>query len=126
MSRRAVCGGLAALWFAVGVVIWAFTTGVIRGWGGDLAVVAFITHLAGVIKPVHVGIRGGGALLFAFVVEGLQTLKLVTPDSPEWMHVLFGSTFDPMDFVHYTVSAGLAVLGEWVAHRVLGTADASG
>lgn len=121
-STRPICAALALGWFAVGFCVWAFTTGWIRGWVGDLAVVAFIAHLAGVVRPVHVGARAGGALAFAFVVEGLQTLKLVGPDSPEWMHILLGSTFDPMDLVHYAISAVLAVAAELGIARLRGAA----
>jgi hypothetical protein len=111
-AARWLCLGLAVAWFCVGFCVWAFTTGWIRGWVGDLAVVAFIAHLAGVVRPIHVGWRAAGALAFAFVVEGAQTLNWVGPESPEWMHILLGSTFDPMDLVHYTLSAILAVVAE--------------
>ncbi|MEZ4321551.1 MAG: DUF2809 domain-containing protein [Myxococcota bacterium] len=118
-GSRGLSAALAVGWFAVGFCVWAFTTGWIRGSIGDLAVVAFIAHLVGVVKPVPVVWRAGGALGFATVVECVQLLKLVGPGDPEWMHILLGSTFDPMDLVHYALSAGLAVAGELAGLRLL-------
>lgn len=116
-SPRFRSGVLAAGWFTLGFIVWAFTTGWVRGSIGDLAVVAFIAHLAGVLVPVHVVFRAIAALVFAWSVELLQTLDLVGPDSPEWMHILLGSTYDPEDLFWYTVSAVLAVVLELAVRR---------
>ncbi len=106
---------LALAWLAVGIWVWFYATGFVRGALGDVAVVAFIAHLVGLVWNGPVLARAGGALAFAFVVEFSQLLGAVEPDSPWWMHLFLGSTFDPWDLVHYTVSAILAVLAELIA-----------
>lgn len=57
---------------------------------------------------------------FTVGVECLQLARLVGPDSPQWMHVLLGSTFDPWDLVAYVVGIAGAIALEirWLApHR---------
>jgi hypothetical protein len=95
--------------------VWFYATGFVRGALGDVAVVAFIAHLVGIVWNGPVVARAGGALGFAFVVEFSQLLGAVEPDSPWWMHLFLGSTFDPWDLAHYTVSAVLAMLAELLA-----------
>lgn len=104
-----MAAGLSLGWFAVLFCIWAFTTGWVRGSMGDLSVVAWVAHSVGVVFPVDVRWRAGFALLLAGGLECGQLLGKVGPDDPEWMHIVFGSTFDPVDLAMYAVGALVAV-----------------
>ena len=125
-APRWACTVLALGWLAVGFWVWFYATGVVRGALGDLAVVAFIAHLVGIGWNGPVLARAGGALAFSFVVEFSQLAGAVEPDSPWWMHLFLGSTFDPWDLAHYTVSAILAVLAELAVWGVLVRAGRDG
>lgn len=125
-APRWACGVLALGWLAVGFWVWFYATGFVRGALGDVAVVAFIAHLVGIAWNGPIGVRAGGALLFAFAIECSQLLGAVEPDSPWWMHLFLGSTFDPWDLVHYTVSAILAVLAELFAFAAVLRSGAGG
>lgn len=120
-ASRAVCAGLAGLYFAICVGVVLFTSGWVRGGAGDLAVVALLTHLLGVVLRVDVRWRAAACLALALVLEFGQTLGLVTPASPTWMHMVLGATPDPVDGLLYVGSALLAIGGEWLAIRRLPT-----
>ncbi len=88
----------------------------VRGLGGDLLVVIF---LVACLASLPVGTwrrRVVGIAVFATMVECLQLLELVGPDSPLLAHLILGSTFDPVDLVVYGVGLVIAAaleLGWW-------------
>lgn len=123
MGGRAVCAGLAAAWFAVGLAVLVFSSGWVRGAVGDLAVVAFMAHLAGVVWQGDVRVRAAVCFAIAALTEGAQWFGVVGPEDPIWLQILIGRTADPVDVVVYAVSAGLAVGGERLARRAVRTAD---
>ncbi|MEN0063081.1 MAG: DUF2809 domain-containing protein [Myxococcota bacterium] len=84
----------------------------IRGSVGDIAVVVLL--VAG-LAAFNLGTprqRVLGVGVLALGVELLQGLQLVGPDAPLIVHLIFGSTFDPIDLAMYGVGLGLAVLAE--------------
>ncbi|MCA9569915.1 MAG: DUF2809 domain-containing protein [Myxococcales bacterium] len=104
------CLLLSAAWFAVLVAIVLWGRGWIRASFGDLAVVPWVIHSVGIVPVLAPRIvpRVVFGLGLACTLEGLQLLGNVGPDDPLWMHLIFGSTFDPMDLVHYVVGALVA------------------
>lgn len=104
------CAALSASWFAVLVAIVLFGHGWIRASFGDLAVVPWVIHSLGALPWWTENVRG--RVLFGFglavTLEFLQLFGQVGPDDPLWMHLVFGSTFDPLDLLHYAVGAVLA------------------
>ena len=79
----------------------------VRGHLGDVAIIVFL--VAG-LATVGIGTPRGrlvGVGAFAVAVELWQGLGLVAPDAPFLVHLMVGSTFDPVDLVFYGI--GLAV-----------------
>lgn len=100
--------------FVVLVGIAFGTTGWIRGSLGDLVVVIWVASGLACVGP-GVGrpaICAALALALATALECGQLLGKVDADAPLWMHLVFGSTFDPLDLVHYALGAlvGWAIL----------------
>ncbi len=81
----------------------------IRGMLGDVLVVVLMHFALGAIWSAHWRWRALVSLVIAAVVECIQLLKLVQPEDPFWMHLIFGSTFDPMDLLAYVLGAVAAV-----------------
>lgn len=92
---------VALLSLALGLLVFAFAGGLLRGFGGDVLVVVF---LDAALAAAGIG-RARGRLIGVAVVsaglEGLQALHLVGPGSPWLLHLLIGSTFDPLDLLAY-------------------------
>lgn len=97
-------------WFAVLVAIVLFGHGWIRASFGDLCVVPWVIASVGVWPRLAPLVKGRVAfgLGLAVVLELLQLAGQVGPDDPQWMHLIFGSTFDPLDLVHYVIGAAVA------------------
>lgn len=96
--------------FAVLVVIAFGTTGWIRGSLGDLVVVIWVASVLATVGPLRTRWAwcAGLALALATTLECLQLLGKVDRDAPLWQHLIFGSTFDPLDLLHYAIGAGVA------------------
>lgn len=118
-ARR--CLALSLAWFTALVLIVLFGRGWIRGSFGDLAVVPWVIHSLGVLPPLTdwTRTRVAAGLGLATTLECIQLLNLVTPEDPQWMHLIFGSTFDPLDLAHYVVGAAIAWMLEraWSSHE---------
>jgi hypothetical protein len=121
VGARGICAGLAAFWLAIGLAVLLFSSGWVRGAVGDLAVVAFMAHLAGIVWPGDVRVRAAVCLAIAALTEGAQWFGAVGPDDPRWLQVLIGRTADPLDLLVYVVSAVLAVVGERMVMRAVRT-----
>lgn len=82
----------------------------LRQTGGDVFAAALLYALVGLVR-----IRWSRrrclvvALIIAAGIEGLQLLELVGPDTPRWIHVVLGATFDPLDLLAYAVGIAAAV-----------------
>ena len=100
---------LCGAWFAVLVLIVRFGTGWVRGSFGDLVVVPWLASALGVLWPTPILKRVVAALGVAFCLEFLQLVSHVRPEDPLWIHLIFGSTFDLWDLLHYTVGAAVGV-----------------
>jgi hypothetical protein len=114
------CLGQSLGWFAVLVGIVLFGHGWVRASFGDLCVVPWVIASVGILPRLAPYVRGRVAfgLGLAVFLEVLQLAGRVGPDDPQWMHLVFGSTFDPLDLVHYVVGAGVALgLESWLAPR---------
>lgn len=105
IDRRSAA--LAVLTFALLVFIAFGTTGWVRGSLGDLVVVVWVASCLGTLLH-RWAVCSGLALALATVLECGQLLGSVGPDDPLWMHLIFGSTFDPLDLLHYAIGAVLA------------------
>ena len=100
-------GAVFVVSFVVLVGIAFGTTGWIRGSLGDLVVVIWVASALASVGP-GVGrpaVCAGLALTLATALECGQLLGKVDADAPLWMHLIFGSTFDPLDLVHYAIGA---------------------
>lgn len=123
MSRPwARCLALSVGWFVILVAIVLWGRGWFRASFGDLAVVPWVIHSVGIL-PVFAP-RIVGRVLFglglATTLELLQLAGQVGPDDPLWMHLVFGSTFDPLDLAHYVVGAVVALgLEGWLVRPSL-------
>ena len=100
---------LSAGWFAVLVLIVLFGRGWVRGSFGDLAVVPWLAATLGILWPRPIFKRALAALAVAVGLECLQLVSHVQPEDPLWVHLIFGSTFDPWDLLHYGLGAALGV-----------------
>lgn len=98
---------LAGITFALLVFIAFGTTGWVRGSLGDLVVVIWVASCLGTLLH-RWALCAGLALALATFLECGQLLGHVDPDDPLWMHLIFGSTFDPLDLLHYGIGAGIA------------------
>lgn len=105
IDRRSLI--LALVTFGVLVGIAFGTTGWVRGSLGDLVVVIWVASCLGVLLHRWVWCAGL-ALALATLLELLQLLGRVQPGDPLWMHLIFGSTFDPLDLLHYAIGAVVA------------------
>jgi hypothetical protein len=93
--------------FTAGLAIACFARGPIRGTAGDVLIVVFLVALGAALgwgTPLR-RLVAVGAL--AVGLELIQLLDLVGPDAPRALHLILGSTFDPLDLVAY--AAGLAL-----------------
>ena len=91
--------------FVVLVVIAFGTTGWIRGSLGDLIVVIWVASALATVIRGRPALCAGLALALATALECGQLLGKVDADAPLWMHLVFGSTFDPLDLLHYAIGA---------------------
>jgi hypothetical protein len=109
---RAVAAAVSVSTLLVGLALFRWAHGPVRGLLGDVLVIVFL--VAGLAaaglgtarsRLVAVGVVALGTELF-------QGLHLVPRDAPWWVHLTVGSTFDPVDFAAYAVGLALAALAE--------------
>lgn len=94
----------------------------LRHFGGDLVVAPFLFFCLLAVAPLQRGRAALGVWAFAVGVEALQALRLTTPTDPQWVQLTFGSTFDPVDIVAYTLGISVA----WAADRAVGRRRGAG
>jgi hypothetical protein len=108
---------IAAGCLGLGVWIFCFTHGAVRGHGGDVLVIPFLVSvLAGIpvgTPPKRLAVVGATGV----GVECWQALGWVGPDAPAWVHATVGSRFDPVDLGMYAVGLGIAGSLEWAWSR---------
>lgn len=110
---------VVTLAMAVGVLLYRGPGRVwIRGLGGDLLVVIFLVACVASLPMGTWRRRVVGVGVFAVVVECLQLLELVGPESPFVAHLILGSTFDPVDLVVYGVGLAVAAVLEVAWWRI--------
>ena len=107
---------MAAVLFTVELFLFLFVKGPVRSWFGDLLVVILQVALlaAAGLGTARQRILGVGVL--ALSTELIQGLKLVGPGSHWLLHLVFGSTLDPLDLLAYALGLAVAVpLERWWA-----------
>lgn len=106
---NAGAAAVAAVLFTVELFLFLYVRGPVRSWFGDLLVVVLQVALlaAAGIGTARQRILGVGAL--ALGTELLQGLGLVGPGSHWILHLLFGSTLDPLDLLAYALGLAIAV-----------------
>ena len=109
---RAVAAGVSVGTLLLGLALFRWAHGPVRGLLGDVLVVVFL--VAGLAAT---GLGTARARLVAVGVVALGTelfqgLHLVPRDAPRWVHLTVGSTFDPADFAAYAVGLALAAVAE--------------
>ncbi|MFN3201404.1 MAG: DUF2809 domain-containing protein [Bradymonadia bacterium] len=102
----------AILTFALGVGV-VFYRGpgwhAIRTLGGDVLASAEVYFFASIFWSAPWRRRFVGCALICLTVELIQLGQWVGPESPQWMHLLLGSTFDPFDLLAYLIGLVIAV-----------------
>lgn len=117
-ALRLIFGALSAL-LLLTLVVLAGTNGFLRGTVGDFVVVLFLYTMARVIKPQGWGWLPAAVFLFACMVEGLQSIDMVSLlgiDS-DVLRIAFGSVFDWGDIIAYGVGCGVAALSDLCIRR---------
>jgi len=103
----------AVVSLAMGILLFNYGTGHLRGFGGDILVVLFMDACLAGIGLGTPRSRLVFVLLFSAGVEAFQGLGLVGPDSHWLLHLTLGSTFDPWDLLAYVIGTGVAAGAEW-------------
>lgn len=114
---------LATLFFIAGITVLFYTgpgRAFLRGTMSDFLVVPFLYYLWAALYPTPRRIRAAGVLSLAFALEFFQLLELVDADSHILLQITLGTTFDPWDFVAYTVGLLIAVgiEGAWLYTKI--------
>ncbi|MDX1958821.1 MAG: DUF2809 domain-containing protein [Leptospiraceae bacterium] len=113
MKLRPIYLFLAAINFLVLVAIVLFFSKVsfIRGFLGDTLIVPFLYLLVRGFFTLEKKIVFISVLGFSYIIEILQGFQLVTLlrlEEYKLAKIILGSTFDPMDFLAYTIG-GLTI-----------------
>ncbi|MCG8572360.1 MAG: DUF2809 domain-containing protein [Spirochaetes bacterium] len=100
------------LFFLIATGIFLFTNGFIRGFAGDMVIIAILYLLIRLLTPLSKYFSLSIVLVFAFLIEFIQLLQL--PQKFNLSHNLFinitiGATFDPLDLLAYCIG-GLLIL----------------
>lgn len=98
---------------------------IIRPFGGDVIVIwviyCFVQALLGGRNNHY--IVAGGVLIFAFIVEFLQYIRIIDIlglRDIEFFRVLIGTSFSWPDLLCYTIGAAACWLGTWLCGRIRG------
>lgn len=112
MNPRAA--GVATITLAAGLTLFVAARGSFRGLVGDVLVVVFLVAALATFDLGSPRSRLAAVGALSVGLELLQGLHLVGPGSPWLLHLLLGSTFDPLDLVAYGVGLALAhALERW-------------
>ena len=104
---------VASVLLLMGVLVFLYTTGMVRNWLGDVLVVVFLVAIPATFRlgrPIH---RLLGVGLLSVGVECFQGLGWI-PQNAHWIwRITIGTTFDPWDLAAYLLGLGVAALAEW-------------
>ena len=92
----------------------------IRPHGGDALVVVLIYCLMAGLVPWSRPRLAAGVVLFAFVIECLQGLRVLDRlglGHHRLLRVVFGTDFDPYDLLAYAIAGVAIVAVEWAIER---------
>jgi len=102
---------------------------IIRPFGGDVIVIwviyCFVQAILGGRNNHY--IVAGGVLIFAFIVEFLQYIRIIDIlglRDIEFFRVLIGTSFSWPDLLCYTIGAAACWLGTWLCGRIRGKESA--
>lgn len=121
-GTRVLCGALAAFWAAVMAGVLLGTSGWVRGALGDVAVVAFLAALVGVVRPANPWGRAFACFALGTAVKGFQALGVVDDAWPRWLQIAVGRTADWGDVLAYALGGVLAVAAEALGAQIVRTA----
>lgn len=108
--RTAALIVLACTVIGVGILLYRGPgRALIRGALGDVLAVIWLAYALVIVWPTRVRACCVAALGVAFALEGMQALRLVSPEAPTVVRVVLGATFDPWDLVAYAVGCGVAL-----------------
>ncbi|NRH21466.1 DUF2809 domain-containing protein [Candidatus Gracilibacteria bacterium] len=104
----------AVLFFliCVGIVFYSRELGQFRGFIGDIVIVMFLYSLVQGIYRFNPGKLILALLLLAFFIEMLQYFHFVIYmgwEKNQAMNLIFGSVYDPIDIIAYTIGGILIV-----------------
>ncbi|MEQ1508152.1 MAG: DUF2809 domain-containing protein [Myxococcota bacterium] len=102
---------------AAGLGLFWAAHGPIRGFGGDVLVVVFLDAALATVSLGTPLARLGAVGLLSVGLESLQGLHLVGPDAHWLVHLILGSTFDPLDLAAYAIGLGIAAALEQRWHH---------
>lgn len=107
----------AAALLVAGVLIFRYTTGMVRNWLGDVIVVVFLVAIPAAIRLGTARQRLIGVGLLSAGIEAFQGLGLIPPDAHWLWRITVGTTYDPWDLAAYLLGIGVAALAErrWAA-----------
>lgn len=109
MRRKAFPVALGALAVGIGVIVYTGPgRAYVRGWVGDIAIIVFLVALLALVPVGRARTRLLAVGGFAIGVELLQSFDWVSPDAPWFVHLTFGSTFDPVDILFYAMGLAIA------------------
>jgi hypothetical protein len=89
-----------------------FRDGFVRHFLGDVFIVVLICYFVRIWFDFPLWQVVLGTLIFAYLVEGIQYLKLIDIlgwRSSQLAHLTIGSTFDWKDMLAYTIGSGLSL-----------------
>jgi hypothetical protein len=110
--------GVAGITLAAGLTLFVAARGPFRGLVGDVLVVVFLVAALAAVGLGSPRSRLVGVGVLSVGLELLQGLHLVGPESPWILHLVLGSTFDPLDLAAYAVGLALAhALERWFWSR---------
>ena len=102
----------AAILLVAGILIFRFTTGMVRNWLGDVIVVVFLVAIPAALRIGTARQRLIGVGLLSAGVEAFQGLGLIPPDAHWLWRITVGTTYDPWDLVAYLLGVAVAALAE--------------
>lgn len=105
-------GAVAIVTLAAGLALFAWARGPLRGIVGDVLVVVFLVAGLATVQLGRPASRLVGVACLSVGLELLQGLHLVGPGSPWLLHLILGSTFDPLDLAAYGVGLAVAAVLE--------------
>lgn len=106
MTLRFKYAFYAFLWLLVGLLIWRYAGGILRSLGGDVLITGFLFWALMFLFPNNNIFKTMiGVFCFASALEFLQLFEIgeILMPNETLRSLLFGSTFDWMDFPGYAL-----------------------